>query len=811
MKSIKTLSILLLAALTLSSCFGNKSAQPSAGGKWGEIRNASAEDVVSSEVAYWTASQTRAMGGNVAPLLFYDGGVAHEGAKSLCISADSYTTASWTNTVNLKPWSKYRFSGWIKTQDIASIVDGGGVCFTFKGVDTPAPVIYGTNDWTQVSFEFETGDSDGATISCIFGTREATVKGKAWFDDMNLELVSSEQIHTSIVVNPSAQGEPMSEYIYGQFIEHLGRCIYGGIWAEMLMDRKFWFAPSYTDSPWRVSDGSQAPTMMRRPPLGAAPQSNLFTMDSSNPFVGAHTPVLVADGVKPVVLEQRNLGVNKGVGLTGYAYLKSDKPMKVVVEMVADGVTKSVELSVSNKYKKYDLKFSAFDKKAKDASFRILPQGAGRLWVGTASLMPDDNVDGFRADVLELLKGLNAPVYRWPGGNFVSGYDWKDGIGPRDQRPPRKNPAWSGVEANDMGLHEFIHFCELIGTDAYVAVNAGLGGIEAAAEEVQYCNGLSSTPMGSIRTLNGSPEPFNVKFWSVGNEMYGDWQLGHTSTESFVEKHIAFAEAMQAEDSTIKLIAVGNVGAWDEMIMANCNDHMDYVSEHFYHTDLPGLRNHALQVPTSINTISQAHRDYRENIPGLAEKDIRICMDEWNFWYGPHIYGELGTRYFLRDALGIAAGLNAFLRNSDIVFMANYAQTVNVIGCIKTTTTDACYAATGEVLKTYRAHFNGIPVEVTGETRPFDVAAAYDLERKVLSVSVINLSYEEHPLNMSFVSDQSIKSKAVKAYSITGPSEMAYNTPGDEMQVVTTEREYTSYSSIKVQACSANIYEISME
>ena len=131
-----------------------------------------------------------------------------------------------------------------------------------------------------------------------------------------------------------------------------GRCIYGGIWAEMLMDRKFWFAPSSTDSPWRVSDGSQAPTtMMRRSPLGAAPQSNLFTMDSSNPFVGAHTPVLVADGVKPVVLDQRNLGVNKGVGLTGYAYLKSDKPMKVVVEMVADGVTKSVELSVSNKYK----------------------------------------------------------------------------------------------------------------------------------------------------------------------------------------------------------------------------------------------------------------------------------------------------------------------------------------------------------------------------------------------------------------------------------------------------------------------------
>ena len=127
--------------------------------------------------------------------------------------------------------------------------------------------------------------------------------------------------------------------------------------------------------------------------------------------------------------------------------------------------------------------------------------------------------------------------YRWPGGNFVSGYNWRDGIGDVDKRPPRKNPAWQGVEANDVGIHEFMGLCELIKAEPYIAVNAGLGNSKEAMAEVQYTNGFESTPMGKLRSANGHEKPWKVKFWSIGNEMYGSWQLGHTSTQQYVRRH----------------------------------------------------------------------------------------------------------------------------------------------------------------------------------------------------------------------------------------------------------------------------------
>ena len=147
-------------------------------------------------------------------------------------------------------------------------------------------------------------------------------------------------------------------------------------------------------------------------------------------------------------------------------------------------------------------------------------------------------------------------------------------------------------------------------------------------------------------------------------------------------------------------------------MLAGAGANMDLVSEHFYCQESPGLMAHVAQIPNQIRRITDAVRKSRQTIPALARQDLRIAMDEWNYWYGPHLYGELGTRYFLKDALGIAAGFNEYARQSDIVFMANYAQTVNVIGAIKTTKTAAALDATGVVLKLYRQHFGAIPVEV---------------------------------------------------------------------------------------------------
>ena len=341
--------------------------------------------------------------------------------------------------------------------------------------------------------------------------------------------------------------------------------------------------------------------------------------------------------------------------------------------------------------------------------------------------MPADNVHGWRADTLARLRELDSPVYRWPGGNFVTGYDWKDGIGDPDKRPPRKNPAWKGIEHNDVGLAEFMQLCREIGTEPYVAVNTGLGGADSAAQLVQYANGAADTPMGKLRAQHGNLRPFDVRLWAVGNEMYGDWQLGHMPLEKYIEKHKAIVDAMRKVDPKSKLVGVGAVGKWSEAMLTYAPSHMDLLSEHIYWQDKPTVEAHVAQTVDGIRKIADAHRGYRKDIPALKGKDIRIALDEWNFWYGGNEYGELGTRYFLQDGLGAAAALHEMFRNSDIYWMANYAQTVNVIGAIKTSKTDAEMETTGLVLAAYRRHFGTLPLKLhrrRGTARRLDGAHA---------------------------------------------------------------------------------------
>jgi alpha-N-arabinofuranosidase len=524
---------------------------------------------------------------------------------------------------------------------------------------------------------------------------------------------SSRMLEPRVTINAAETLAPMSKYIYGQFIEHLGRCIYQGIWAEMLEDRKFFYAVGAPDSPWK--------------PMG---EPHSVWMNPVVAYVGAHAlEVRLKGGGRPGGISQEDLALVNGKAYTGRVVLAADPgALAVRVSLVwgagpEDRQTIGIT-EIGDDYRTFPFSFTA-GATTEEARLEIWSEGGESFRVGTVSLMPADNVEGFRPEVLALLKELDSPVYRWPGGNFVSGYDWKDGIGDPDRRPPRKNPAWLGIEHNDVGLHEFLALCRLIGTEPYVTVNSGQGTATSAAEEVEYVNGASSTPLGQWRAENGRLEPWDVKWWSIGNEMYGDWQLGHMPLEDYVQKHNRFAAAMRAEDPTIKIIGVGAVGTWSEGMLAECADHLDLISEHFYVGEQPELLGHVLQVPREIRRIAQVHRDYRKTIPSLIGKEIPVALDEWNYWYGPHLYGELGTRYFLKDALGVAAGINEYARQSDIIFMANYAQTVNVIGAIKTTKTAAAFDTTGLALKLYRAEFGTLPVKVTGAPEPLDVMAAW--------------------------------------------------------------------------------------
>jgi len=777
-----------------------------AASKAGALVNTSFEEGTGAGPAGWR----KVMYGGDGEYEYVEGG--RTGKKCVMLSSDSGADIAWFVTAAVKPRSRYRLSGWIKTENVKSTGQRSarGALLNLHNIQpAQTKAVTGTKDWTKVEIVFDTGARTVAEINCLFGGWGWST-GKAWYDDLQLELLSTASGKKSVEIDASKTKEPVSKYIYGQFIEHLGRCIYGGIWAEMLEDRKFWYPVTANYDPYKgtravAKDGPF-------PVVGASPWQIIGDVDSvtmvkENSFVGEYTPLIAVGGG----IAQHDLALRKGKEYVGYVWLKpaaGKTTVRVSLRWGDKGVQSEGIACTGDRYVKSPLHFRAVSDTER-ATLQIEVIGRGACFIGTVSLMPSDNINGMRADTIALLKELDAPIYRWPGGNFVSGYDWRDGIGPRDRRPPRTNPAWTGVEHNDFGIDELMVFCKEVGAEPLITVNSGFGDDHSAAEEVEYVVGAPDTPMGKWRAANGHREPYEAKWWCIGNEMYGGWQLGSMKLNHYIIKHNLFAKAMRRVYPEIKLIAVGAVGEWSEGMLKGCADYMDAISEHFYKREKPSVLEHANQTVDAVRSKVTAHQDYRERLESLKGKDIDIALDEWNYWYGPHVFGELGTRYFLKDGLGIAAGLHEMIRYSDWYFMANYAQTVNVIGCIKTSKAEAAFATTGLALQLYRARFGVIPVEVGGDAYPLDVVAAWTANRKALTVAVVNPTEEKQDVPMS-IKGARLSGKG-KVWVISHSDPMAYNEPGKEPKVAIKEKAVSGISNkLSAPALSISIYELAV-
>jgi alpha-L-arabinofuranosidase len=371
-----------------------------------------------------------------------------------------------------------------------------------------------------------------------------------------------------VKVDVAQAGAPINPFIYGQFIEHMGRCIYGGIWAEMLEDRKFYFPITAEYSPYRREiENPDFPGQLvggDYPVVGASPwqiigEPAAVAMVKEGAFVGTHSPRVNAGAG----LRQRDLGLRGGLRYDGYVWVKplTGKSELEVALVWGEGADQRAATRIvvdGSDYTKHTFSFTpnATTQKGGQLELRVL---RGDVLIGPPSLMPSDNLKGMRRDTLALLKQLDGTVYRWPGGNFVSGYDWRDGIGDRDRRPPRKNPAWTGVEHNDFGTDEFMVFCREIGTEPMIAANTGFGDAYSASQWVEYVNRGPDTVGGNWRVKNGHPQPYGVKYWCVGNEMFGPWQLGFMQMQHYTLKHNQVAEAMWKTDASLKLVAVGDL------------------------------------------------------------------------------------------------------------------------------------------------------------------------------------------------------------------------------------------------------------
>jgi alpha-N-arabinofuranosidase len=352
------------------------------------------------------------------------------------------------------------------------------------------------------------------------------------------------------------------------------------------------------------------------------------------------------------------------------------------------------------------------------------------------SPLADEN--GFRRDVLEAARALRMPLLRWPGGNFVSGYHWTDGIGPKDERPRKTELAWFSEEPNRFGTDEFVQYCRTLGTEPYICVNMGTGTLDEAQAWVEYCNGTGNTHWANLRRANGHPEPYRVKYWGLGNEMYGRWQIGALPAEEYVRKAREFAKVMKWTDRSIELISCGEVGwtDWDRVVIEGLASVVDYHSVHIY-TGSPEYHANVLAPHQSERAlrICQAFIDkvrYEQKI----ERPIGIAYDEWNVWYRARgASTRLEEIYDLSDALAVATYLNVFVRHCRSVKIANLAQLVNVIAPIFTSETGLFLQTIYHPLRLYAEHLQDVALDAHVECPTYDLKPEQEAQNRAYRVA----------------------------------------------------------------------------
>src|SRR5580704_14256350 len=303
--------------------------------------------------------------------------------------------------------------------------------------------------------------------------------------------------------------------------------------------------------------------------------------------------------------------------------------------------------------------------------------------------------DGYRTDVMEAVKKLGVSILRYPGGNFSSGYDWKDGIGPKDQRPVRVELAWNDLESNRFGTDEFLRYCERIGAQPYLCINGGLGTVDDARHWVEYTNESRHTYWADLRRKNGRDAPYNVKYWGLGNEIDGPWQLGHKNAEEYAKFAVEAAKAMRLVDKNVILVASGssNFGAtvdwqgWNRTVIDALRGQADYIALHTYinnrDNDFEKFMANSEAIDRRIETTAASIKAAEQ--PGA--RPMYIAYDEWNVWYRATNKEHLEEIYNFEDALAMGMFFNSFFRHADVVKMANLAQLVNVIVPIMTNKT----------------------------------------------------------------------------------------------------------------------------
>ena len=431
---------------------------------------------------------------------------------------------------------------------------------------------------------------------------------------------------------------------------------------------------------------------------------------------------------------------------------------------------------------------------------------------------PTADDSGMRRDVIDLVKELDTPICRYPGGNFVSAYNWEDGIGPKEDRPTRLDLAWRTSESNHVGIHEFADWAEKANTEMMLAINLGSRGLDEARAFVEYVNHPGGTQWSDLRKKNGRADPWGVNLWCLGNEMDGPWQVGHKSAEEYGHLANETAKALRGFDKDLELVVCGSSHSdmpsypqWESTVLEATYDQIDYISLHMYFENYEKNTAEYLALPEKldryIGTVSGVI-DYVKS-KSRSKRDVKISFDEWNVWYHerkvdakrmaewdwPHAPRLLEDIYNFEDVLQVGCILNTFIRRSDVVRIACIAQLVNVIAPIMTEPGGEAWRQTiFYPFKFASAHGRGTALQldvdcptydadVAAGVKYLDIAGVHNDDKGEITFFAVNRSGDE-VMDVDLGLERFSKAKSVEHTLITHEDLEARNTLENKNNVV---------------------------
>ena len=602
----------------------------------------------------------------------------------------------------------------------------------------------------------------------------------------------------------------LTNHMFGSNLEHIGDAIYrNGIWSELIDNRKFCGPDKLVWNNGLEHDHLDFGIIQPWKGFNASAEHIMYAHSNTEYVVkGKEEISRYGSGKQSQQITIRKKSTTKrGIKQNlNVIFPKEEHVFSIYIK----GNNQTIYISIGeiNFQIKTNKKWTEYKRKIKFKNYKSskilsISIKQNEIFIANCSLMPKSTIFGFRKDISKMIKEWQPSYIRWPGGNFLSGYDWLNGIGNKNIRLPYYDHAWYQWEYNDVGTDEFMKWCNYIGSEPMITVNTGNGTPQEAANWIEYITGSEKTKFGKLRVKNGRKKPYNLKTIFIGNEMFGGWQIGHTDPVTYAKKYDNFVKAIKKVNKTLRFIAVGacsdHFGHWNEIVLKNIKQKIDELSVHYYSIRTEKDKVHPNYKTRYLATVAAAteveimlDRTIKE-VKKYTKKNIKIAFDEWNTYVEAHTPKFL-ENYNIADALYAGSLLHACINRGNIITNTGIYHLVNVMGNYRIEGKKIWKTPTTLVLELMTKFHKGIILETKIKTNKFKspklgkqphysnnllIDAATTFQKNKYCISIVNKS-ENKKIKVNFPKFK----KIIESYTVNGKSKTDLNTENKRNNVI---------------------------